>query len=93
MIATLSHSHHTPDSWSKVHQGDIPDGSEDQKQYWAYDCQGNEDELSSCNLFEYPNTPSNIYDIGLRCTFVVAGDECEECPAGKYRYVRVFVCV
>ena len=25
-------------------------------------------------------------DVGLRCTFVIAGDECEECPLGKYRY-------
>ena len=80
---------YTPTSWRVVGKSDTPDGSG--KQYFALNCQGNEDLLRSCGGFQEDTTPSHHFDIGLRCTFVVAGDECEECPAGKYRYV--YACV
>ena len=80
---------YTPTSWSKVDRYDTPNGSG--KQYFAYNCQGSEDELSSCGDFSSQDPAPHNGDVGLRCTFVVVGDECEECPAGKYRYVCVFV--
>jgi hypothetical protein len=80
---------YTPVSWSVVGTGDTPDGSGNQ--YDAYDCQGDEDELSSCKDFEEWGG-SHSRDVGIRCSFALAGDECEECPPGKYRYARVRVC-
>jgi hypothetical protein len=79
-----------PVSWSVVGRSDTPDGSG--KQYVAYNCQGDEDALSSCGVFGEDTSPYHSHDVGLRCSFVVAGDECEECPPGKYRYACVCVC-
>ena len=81
---------YTPTSSSVVDYDDTPDGSGEQVSS-DYPCNGSEDELFSCNDFYGWN--SHQYDIGLRCTFVVAGDECEECPAGKYRYLCLCVCM
>ena len=82
---------YTPISWSVVNSGYTPDGSG--KQYNVESCQGSEEELSSCGTFNEKTDVTHEYDIGLQCAFVVAGDECEECPAGKYRLVSVCVCV
>ena len=77
-------------SWSVVHYDDTPMGSG--KQYNVRECQGNEDELSSCDRFEEGGVFIHTEDIGLRCSFAIAGDECEECPPGKYRYACTRVC-
>ena len=77
-------------SWDRDHWEDVPDGSG--KQYYAKNCQGNEGDLSSCPEF-FENSPAvHSQDVGLRCTFSIAGDECEECPPGKYRCAWVDVC-
>ena len=55
-------------------------------QYNVGNCQVNEDELSSCGHFKEGGIFIHQQDAGLRCSFAIAGDECEECPPGKYRY-------
>ena len=75
---------YTPTSWSAVSKEDTPDG--EGKQYQAWSCLGSENELSSCGSFrEDTALPDHTTDTGLRCSFMLAGDECEKCPAGKFR--------
>ena len=71
-------------SWGQIGYEGTPDGSG--KQYYAKNCKGNEGDLSSCGEFYETSPAVHADDVGLRCTFVIAGDECEECPLGKYRY-------
>ena len=74
---------YTPVSWITVPFGDTTAGIG--KQYYARDCDGDENELSSCGVYEEKIPPSHQYDTGLSCVYEIAGDECEECPQGKFR--------
>jgi hypothetical protein len=68
-------------SASKVGRDDTDDGSG-----MAYEvtCAGTESTLDSCTSFESMSSYYHDYDVGVSCTFLAPGSECEECVAGKY---------
>ena len=78
-------------SASKVGMDDTDDGS---GMNYEVICAGTESTLDSCTMFEHhglepgqmvSNFDTNHeYDVGLSCTFLGPGAECEECVAGKY---------
>jgi hypothetical protein len=53
--------------------------------YYA-SCAGTESTLDSCATFQdvYAEENDHWYDIGVSCTVLAPGDECEECVAGKF---------
>jgi hypothetical protein len=67
-------------SASKVGSEDTDDGSA-----MAYEvtCAGTESTLDSCTIFS-SSSLQHQYDVGVSCTFLAPGDECEECVAGKF---------
>jgi hypothetical protein len=68
-------------SASKVSSSDTDDGSG--RITYKVTCAGTESTLDSCTTFEYSGW-SNSNDVGVSCTFLAPGDECEECVAGKF---------
>jgi len=68
-------------SASKVGSEDTDDGFG-----MAYEvtCAGTESTLDSCTTFESFMDSNHGYDVGVSCTFLAPGDECEECVAGKF---------
>jgi hypothetical protein len=47
-------------------------------------CTGVEDTLESCTSFGAWHGNVRDWAVGVSCTFLAPGDECEECVAGKY---------
>ncbi|GMH48343.1 hypothetical protein TrRE_jg8423 [Triparma retinervis] len=70
-------------SASKVERDDTDDGS---GMAYKVTCAGTESTLDSCTTFEHSGyyDTNHEYDVGLSCTFLGPGAECEECAAGKY---------
>jgi hypothetical protein len=68
-------------SASKVGREDTDDGS---GMAYSVTCAGTESTLDSCTTFESGNNFQHNYDVGVSCTFLAPGDECEECVAGKF---------
>jgi hypothetical protein len=70
-------------SASKVGRDDTDDGS---GMAYTVTCAGTESTLGSCTIFEYDSWYGNrhYYDVGVSCTFLAPGDECEDCVAGKF---------
>jgi hypothetical protein len=69
-------------SASKVGREDTDDGS---GAAYTVTCAGTESTLDSCTSFEYWYSSNNHqYDVGVSCTFLAPGDECEDCVAGKF---------
>jgi hypothetical protein len=68
-------------SASKVSADDTDDGSG--KTYQVI-CAGEEATINSCTSLDYWSTCCHNRDVGVSCTFVSPGDECEECVAGKF---------
>ena len=74
-------------SSSKVYRMDTDNGSGNGYEVF---CAGTESNLDSCPVFRpittwvfRPSVPHE-YDVGVSCTFLEHGDECEECAAGKF---------
>jgi hypothetical protein len=72
-------------SASKVGREDTDDGSGMVYQY-KVTCAGTESTLGSCTSFESSSSSAgwNSYDVGVACTLLAPGDECDECVAGKF---------
>jgi hypothetical protein len=68
-------------SATKVGRMDTDDGS---GLIYEVTCAGTESTLDSCTSFEYYSSSYHFYDVGVSCTFLAPGDECEECVAGKF---------
>jgi hypothetical protein len=71
-------------SASKVGREDTDDGSV--FQVATFTCSGTEEMLSSCTAGAVytDNSDHHVYDVGVSCTFLAPGDECEECVAGTF---------
>jgi hypothetical protein len=69
-------------SASKVGRYDTDDGTGTP----AYEvtCAGTESTLDLCTRFAYSGFSNPEYDVGVSCTFLAPGDECEVCMAGKF---------
>jgi hypothetical protein len=72
-------------SASKVDRDNTDDGS---GAAYQVTCAGTESTLDSCGGFELwfgsGHATSHKYDVGVSCTFLVPGDECEKCVAGMF---------
>jgi hypothetical protein len=70
-------------SASKVSSSDTDDGSGN---IYKVTCVGTESTLDSCTNLEYWSSTLHMHsnDVGVSCTFLAPGDECEECVAGKF---------
>jgi hypothetical protein len=69
-------------SASKVGVEDTDDGSGN---IYQVTCAGTESALVSCTPFEpYYSNDNHERDVGVSCTFLAPGNECEECVAGKF---------
>jgi hypothetical protein len=68
-------------SASKVDADDTDDGS---GMAYKVTCAGTESTLDSCTSFVSWSSNHHDNDVGVSCTFLAPGDECEECVAGKF---------
>jgi hypothetical protein len=68
-------------SASKVGREDTDDGS---GMAYKVTCAGTESTLDSCTSFAPWGSVNHHFDVGVSCTFIAPGDECEECVAGKF---------
>jgi hypothetical protein len=68
-------------SASKVNMYVTDDGS---GMAYKVTCAGTESILDSCTTFEYYSSIYHQYDVGVSCTFLAPGDECDECVASKF---------
>jgi hypothetical protein len=80
-------------SASKIGREDTDDGT---GRAYQVSCAGTESTLDSCTSFAVDSWASSWghnYDVGVSCTFLAPGDECEECMAGKFSdNIAVRVC-
>jgi hypothetical protein len=68
-------------SASKVGREDTDSGS---GMAYSVTCAGTESTLDSCTSFASWISNAHHLDVGVLCTFLAPGDECEECVAGKF---------
>jgi hypothetical protein len=67
-------------SASKVGSSNTDDGS---LPAYFVECSGPESTLDSCTDFQYFGGGGDV-DVGVACTFLAPGNECDECVAGKF---------
>jgi hypothetical protein len=74
---------YTLTSWSVVSNSNTDDGS---GTVWLDNlgCSGSESSLVDCSHAGWGATDGHSEDVGVSCTFLAPGDECEECVAGKF---------
>lgn len=76
---------------SKIERWATDDGSSTSQ--YLVTCAGMESTLASCASFEVWEQPFSNYEVGVACTFLEQGTQCEACVAGKFSDSRLGMCM